>query len=100
MPEAETFLMNGCLFAEPNRNTALGLEVNVSAQRGERTTVLLMPQIEHEFDHHWTVQAGVGAEFGNEDGTHFLAGVRVVWATAFHLHKQPKGQLGHATSRR
>jgi hypothetical protein len=86
----ETLLVNTTFYAEPNRETAFGLEFNLAVPRGGGATLLVMPQVEHEFDHHWTVQAGAGVELGGGEDARLTGALRLVWATAFHLHSKKK----------
>jgi hypothetical protein len=95
----ETLLINNTLFFEPNRETAAGIELNLSAPRGEGATLLVMPQFYRELDEHWTIQAGVGALLG-EDRVQWTAALRVIWGTEGKVTAEKTAPPRHALGRR
>lgn len=63
-----TFLLNATVFAEISERTTLGLEFNNSDpgnfDEEEELELLAMPQVHLEFSEHWSLQTGIGCEFG------------------------------------
>ncbi|MGI9546826.1 MAG: hypothetical protein ACR2MM_06305 [Flavobacteriaceae bacterium] len=64
-----TLLLNATIFADISERTTLGLEFNNSDpgnfDEEEELELLAMPQVHIEFSEHWSLQTGVGCEFGS-----------------------------------
>lgn len=69
LSKTTTFLLNATLFAEISERTTLGLEFNNSDpgnfDEEEELELLAMPQVHLEFSEHWSLQTGIGCEFGS-----------------------------------
>jgi len=72
-------VLNFTLFANLNDDSMAGLETDQSVGNGERTSLLLMPQIDIEITDNVELQVGVGSGFSAE-GTEPLAGVRAIYS--------------------
>jgi len=72
-------IFNFTLFANLNDYTTIGLESDLTVGNGERTSLLLMPQIDIEITDNVELQVGVGSGFSAE-GTEPLAGVRAIYS--------------------
>ncbi len=63
-----TLLLNATIFAEISKRVTLGLEFNNSDpgnfDEEEELELLAMPQVHLEFSEHWSLQTGIGCEFG------------------------------------
>jgi hypothetical protein len=72
-----TLLLNGTVFYESGGRATYGVETNFASPGGGEETILLMPQVHLELALEWTLQLGMGVEFGVEktDGT---AAVRLI----------------------
>ncbi len=72
-------LLNLTLFADLNLHTTVGLETNLTFGDSERTSLLLMPQVDHEITDHIEIQFGVGVGFSDE-GTEPIAAARAIYS--------------------
>ncbi|SNR36980.1 hypothetical protein SAMN06265371_1021 [Lutibacter agarilyticus] len=77
-----TIILNASLFANLNKHTVVGLEINNSDPTFQRIDdnsmeLLLLPQVHYEFDSGFAFQFGIGPKF-NEDNTDLSAVLRVI----------------------
>ncbi len=72
-------IFNLTLFADVDPCTTLAVESNLTFGESERTSLLLIPQVNREITDHFEIQAGVGVGFSDE-GTEPIAAARVIWS--------------------
>lgn len=72
-------LFNLTVFADIDDFTTVALESNLTFGESERTSLLLIPQVNREITDNIEIQAGVGVGFSDE-GTEPLAAVRLIYS--------------------
>lgn len=72
-------IFNFTVFADVDPYTTLALESNFTFGESERTSLLLMPQVDHEITDNIELQAGIGVGFSDE-GTEPLAAARLIYS--------------------
>jgi len=72
-------LFNLAIFADLTYHVTAGLEADLTYGESERTSLLLMPQLNCEITDHFEVQAGVGVDFTDAD-TVPLAATRIIYS--------------------
>lgn len=66
-----TILLNASLFADVNRRTVIGLELNNTDPTLQKIddnemSLIILPQVHYEFTHGWSLQFGIGANITDE----------------------------------
>jgi hypothetical protein len=72
-------ILNVSVFADVAEDLTLGLETNLTFGERERTTFLLLPQLDYELTDELQLQAGLGVGF-SVNGTQALLGVRAIYS--------------------
>ena len=72
-------LLNLSIFADVTTHMTVGVESNFTFAERERTSLLLMPQVDYELTDNFQVQCGAGAGFSKE-GTEPLAAIRIIYS--------------------
>jgi len=88
-----TIILNASVFADINKNTVVGVELNNTNAMFQKADdnemeLLVLPQVHYEFDHGFSLQFGLGSRFshGNIDGSAVLRVVKSFLRPCFYVN--------------